>query len=90
MARRLEIKIEQLRNKIASQLIELSRYSDVINRRKIERDGLRVEVVGPSVIIPSPMAPLLMVIIMPMPVVCIGLTIVHVSYKMVGAGRHCC
>ena len=46
LARRLEIKIEQLRNKIASQLIELSRYSDVINRRKIERDGLRIEVVG--------------------------------------------
>src|SRR6266702_280335 len=39
--RRLEIKIEQLTTNSASQLAELGRKSDSINRLKIERDALR-------------------------------------------------
>jgi chromosome segregation ATPase len=39
--RRLEIKIEQLTTNSASQLAELGRKSDAINRLKIERDALR-------------------------------------------------
>jgi hypothetical protein len=41
--RRLEILIEQLRTKIANQLSELSRRGDAINRLKLQRDGLKVE-----------------------------------------------
>jgi chromosome segregation ATPase len=39
--RRLEIKIEQLTTNSASQLAELGRKSDVINRLKLEGDALR-------------------------------------------------
>jgi chromosome segregation ATPase len=39
--RRLEIKVDQLTNNSASQLAELGRKSDAINRLKIERDALR-------------------------------------------------
>jgi predicted nucleic acid-binding Zn ribbon protein len=42
----MEIMIERLRNKAASQLIELDRRADVINRLKAQRDGLRVELIG--------------------------------------------
>ena len=42
--RRLEITIEQLRNKITNQLVELSKKSDVINRLNVERNELRAEV----------------------------------------------
>jgi len=45
-ARRMEITIEQLRNKIASQLVELGRRTDAINRLKTQRDGLKIELVG--------------------------------------------
>jgi hypothetical protein len=41
--RRLEILIEQLRTKTANQLSELSRRGDAINRLKLQRDGLKVE-----------------------------------------------
>jgi len=41
--RRLEITVERLRNKTANQLVELGRKTDVINRLKLQRDGLKVE-----------------------------------------------
>lgn len=44
--RRLELSIEQLRNRTASQFAELGRKSDVINRLKTQRDVLKVEVLG--------------------------------------------
>lgn len=44
--RRLELSIEQMRNKTASQFAELGRKSDVLNRLKNQRDVLRVEVLG--------------------------------------------
>jgi hypothetical protein len=44
--RRLELSIEQLRNRTASQFAELGRKSDVINRLKAQRDVLKVEVLG--------------------------------------------
>jgi len=44
--RRREIIIEQLRNKTAGQLVELGRKGDLIKQLKVERDGLKVEVVG--------------------------------------------
>jgi len=37
--RRLEIKVEQLKNRIASQLVELGKKDAAINRFKIERNG---------------------------------------------------
>ena len=39
--RRLEVKIEQLQTNSASQLAELGRRADALNRLKIERDDLR-------------------------------------------------
>ena len=45
-ARRSEIIVEQLRNKITNQLVELSKKSDIINRLNLERNELRVEVAG--------------------------------------------
>ena len=44
-ARRLEIIIEQLKNKVAGQLVQLSKKSDFINRLTLEREGLKVELV---------------------------------------------
>ena len=41
-ARRLEIIDEWQKNKITSQLVDLSKKSDVINRLNIDRDGLRI------------------------------------------------
>ena len=43
--RRMEITIEQLRNKAAGQLVELGKRADVINRLKAQRDGLKVELI---------------------------------------------
>jgi len=43
--RRLEMSIEQLKNKTASQLAELGKNGDVINRLKIERDAQNIEAV---------------------------------------------
>jgi hypothetical protein len=42
-ARRMEITIEQLRNKTANQLVELGRKTDVINRLKTRCDELKIE-----------------------------------------------
>jgi hypothetical protein len=44
--RRLETSIEQLKNKTASQLAELGKKGDVINRLKIERDAQNVETIS--------------------------------------------
>jgi uncharacterized membrane-anchored protein YhcB (DUF1043 family) len=44
-ARRQEIIVQQHKNKITNQLVELSRQRDVINRLKIDRDGLKVEAI---------------------------------------------
>jgi hypothetical protein len=44
--RRLELSIEQMRSKTASQFAELGRKSDVLNRLKNQRDVLKVEVFG--------------------------------------------
>src|SRR5262245_24250878 len=44
--RRLELAIEQLRNKTANQLVELSRKTDAINRLKLQRDSLKIELMG--------------------------------------------
>jgi len=43
-AQRLEIIIEQLRNKITNQLVELSKKSNIINRLNLERNELKAEV----------------------------------------------
>ena len=45
-ARRLEIIVEQHKNKITNQFVKLSRQRDVINRLKIDRDSLKVEAIG--------------------------------------------
>jgi len=42
-ARRMEITIERLRNKTVSQLVELSRKTDIINRLKVRCDELKIE-----------------------------------------------
>jgi hypothetical protein len=44
--RRLEMSVEQLKNKIATQLVDLGKRNDVINRLKIQRDALKVEVIA--------------------------------------------
>jgi hypothetical protein len=42
--RRSEIAFDRLRSKSAGQLVELSKKTDVINRLRLERDGLKGEV----------------------------------------------
>jgi hypothetical protein len=44
--RRLEMSVEQLKNKATNQLAELSQRGDAINRLKIEREAQKVEVVA--------------------------------------------
>ena len=44
--RRLEIRVEELKKQNTSQLAELGRKSDVINRLKIEREVQKVETIG--------------------------------------------
>jgi len=44
--RRLEIIVEQLRTKSASQLVELGKKQDAVNRLNIERDALNIEVLA--------------------------------------------
>jgi hypothetical protein len=44
-ARRQEIIVEQHKNKITSQLVELGGQRDIINRLKLDRDGLKVEAI---------------------------------------------
>ena len=43
---RLEIRVEELKEQSTSQLAELGRKSDVINRLKIEREVQKVETIG--------------------------------------------
>jgi hypothetical protein len=45
-SRRLEMSVEQLKTKSTSQLAELGRKGDAINRLKVERDALKVEIVA--------------------------------------------
>jgi hypothetical protein len=45
-ARRFEIIIEQLKNKITNQLVELGKKSDLINRLNLERNELKAEVMN--------------------------------------------
>lgn len=44
--RRLETTVAQLNNKMTKQLVELGQKSDAFNRLKIERDALKVELIG--------------------------------------------
>lgn len=44
--RRLELSLEQIKRTSASQLVELGKRYDVINRLKIQRDALKVEVIA--------------------------------------------
>ena len=44
--RRLEVRVEELKEQSTSQLAELGRKSDVINRLKIEREVKKVETIG--------------------------------------------
>ncbi len=44
--RRLEIAVEQLTNKTTSQLVELSKKDDIINRLKVERDAQEIEIIA--------------------------------------------
>ena len=44
-ARRMEMTIEQLRNRAARQLVDLGKKTDVINRLRAQRDGLKVELI---------------------------------------------
>ena len=43
--RRLEMTVEQLVNKTTSQVVELSKKDDIINRLKVERDALEIEII---------------------------------------------
>ena len=43
--RRLEMTVEQLVNKITSQVVELSKKDDIINQLKVERDAQEIEII---------------------------------------------
>jgi hypothetical protein len=43
--RRLEMTVEQLVNKTTSQVVELSKKGDIINRLKVERDAQEIEII---------------------------------------------
>jgi hypothetical protein len=45
-ARRMEMTIERLRGKTASQLVELGKKTDAINRLRIQRDSLKTELMS--------------------------------------------
>ena len=55
-ARRFEIIIEQLKNKITNQLVELGKKSDLINRLNLERNELKAEVMDLRKEVPRPRA----------------------------------
>ena len=55
-ARRFEIIIEQLKNKITNQLVELGKKSDLINRLNLERNELKAEVMNLRREVPRPPA----------------------------------
>jgi hypothetical protein len=42
--RRMETTIEQLRNKMTNQAVELGKKSDIVNRLNLERNELKAEV----------------------------------------------
>ncbi len=44
--RRLEMSVEQLKNKTASQLAELGKRADAINKLKIEHDAENIEIIA--------------------------------------------
>ena len=46
LRRQLEVRVEELKEQNTSQLAELGRKSDVINRLKIEREVKKVETIG--------------------------------------------
>jgi hypothetical protein len=52
--RRFGITVEQLKNKITDQLVELGRKSDIINRLNLERNELRAEVMNLRRQVPRP------------------------------------
>jgi hypothetical protein len=52
--RRFEITIEQFKNKITSQLVELGKKSDIINRLNLERNELKAEVMNLRREVPRP------------------------------------
>jgi hypothetical protein len=43
--RRLEMTVEHLMDKISGQLVELSKKDDVVNRLRVERDALEIEII---------------------------------------------
>ena len=43
--RRLEMTVEHLMDKIRGQLVELSKKDDIVNRLKVERDALEIEII---------------------------------------------
>jgi hypothetical protein len=43
--RRLEMTVEQLVNKTTSQVVELGKKDDIINRLKVERDAQEIEII---------------------------------------------
>jgi hypothetical protein len=43
--RRLEMTFEQLVNKTTSQVVELSKKDDIINRLEVERDAQEIEII---------------------------------------------
>jgi hypothetical protein len=44
--RRLEMNLEQLKDKSTNHIVELSKRDDVINRLKLQRDMLRVDIIA--------------------------------------------
>ena len=52
--RRFEITVEQLKNKITDQLVELGKKSDIINRLNLERNELKAEVMNLRRQVPRP------------------------------------
>ena len=43
--RRLEMTVEQLVNKTTSQVVELGKKDDIINRLKVEREAQEIEII---------------------------------------------
>ena len=43
--RRLEMTVEQLVNKTTSQVVELGKKDDIVNRLKVERDAQEIEII---------------------------------------------
>ena len=54
--RRFEITVEQLKNKITNQLVELGKKSDIINRLNLEHNQLKAEVMNLRTKVPRPRA----------------------------------